>query len=691
MIKSLNTALLEDHTRWLLWWPVGMAAGILFYFQLLTEPSLTLVLLCAGLVLACIAGVRIFYKDHRLLTETAGLFWVYALVSLIVGFTVAKVRTELLGTPLLKEAIRSLEITGTLIDIEHPDLKKPDKRRITIDQVQYESGVPSTILPTKVRLNTAALKLDAEPGDQIRCRVSLLPLSPPVSLQGYNFQRQAYFAGIGAVGRVQSCQTLSKKPKTKLYQGRYKLTQALRKHLPGPTGEIAAALITGDRSGIPKDIRQHFTDAGIAHILAISGLHVTLVAGILFFLIRRGLGLVPYLAENYGIKKWAAVAAIAATGLYLAISGYGFPAQRAFMMTTLVMVGILYDRNPLSMRSLAIAATVILSLYPKSIVSVSFQLSFAAVTGLVAVYEGGYQPLKDWMVRQSTQRWIRRPLGYGFGIVLTTLVATVATTPFVVYTFNRFTLQAILGNLVAIPLTSLWIMPLGVLSVLSLSVGGSDTLFWLWGLGIHWLCQSAEWIAALPGAAIPVATPHPGFLMLTTVGGLWLCLWQKRWRWLGLVPLIASIGFLFFDHHPHIYLAGDGSVMAYRFNRTLYVSSEKRGAFYFEQWARELGGLEVKPWPGSNILLTPDILLMNDPYHQRLKDIQQICRNHDQAFILSNGYIWRQCQRFVPSQHIIDRRSLIENSTQFIYLTSKGPSFVCLRGRLGKRPWYIAR
>ena len=172
---------------------------------------------------------------------------------------------------------------------------------------------------------------------------------------------------------------------------------------------------------------------------------------------------------------------------------------------------------------------------------------------MVAVYEGGYQPLKNWIFHQPSQKWLRRPLGYGFGIILTTLVATLATTPFVVYTFNRFTLQAILGNLIAIPLTSIWIMPSGVLAVISLATGGSDTLFRVWGLGIHWLSKSAEWIAALPGAAIPIATPHPIFLGLTTLGGLWLCLWKQRWRWLGVVPLIASLGFLFYNHHPDIY------------------------------------------------------------------------------------------------------------------------------------------
>ena len=193
--------LLNEYSRWFLWWPVGLAAGILLYFQLDNEPSPTVVLSSFACILTSLIGVRYLYRQHKLFTETACLFWVYALISLTTGFTLAKFRIEFLATPLLKEAIRSVEVTGTLIDIEHPDLKKPEKRRITIDQVQYDHANPSQNIPTKIRVNTAAMKLDAEPGDQLKCRVSLLPLSPPVSLQGYDFQRQAYFAGIGAVGR----------------------------------------------------------------------------------------------------------------------------------------------------------------------------------------------------------------------------------------------------------------------------------------------------------------------------------------------------------------------------------------------------------------------------------------------------------------------------------------------------------
>ena len=682
--------LTQQPARWFLWWPVGMALGILLYFHLPQEPSLALSLGILGFMVMGVAFGHYFFSHTKLFSSAGFRFCLYSLLSIILGFSLANIRTVYLRTPLLTKALKNIQLTGTLIDIEHPDLKKPDKRRFILSNIDYHNLAETKgKLPTKIRINAAKTQVQAVPGDRIRCQVTLLPLSPPTTLQGYDFQRQAYFAGIGAVGRLESaCQLVSNSPKTQLYQGRYHLTQALRHRLPGATGEIAAALITGDRTGIPKEIRQHFTDAGIAHILAISGLHVSLVAAIIFFLIRRSLACIPVLAENFFIKKWAAVVAIIATGFYLAISGFGFPAQRAFIMTLLVMLGILLDRNPLSMRTLAIAAIVILSLYPESILSISFQLSFAAVVALVAVYEGGYKPLKNWIYQDEKKQWYRRPIGYGAGIILTTLVATLATTPFIIHTFNRFTLQAMMGNLIAIPLTSFWIMPTAVLAVFSLNFGGIEWLFSLWGLGIRLLMGSAQFIAGLPGAAILVPTPHPAFLGLTSIGGLWLCLWQHRYRWWGLAPILASLAFLFYDCHPDIYLAGDGSVMAYSYQGSLYVSSEGRGKFYAEQWARERGGLPMKPWPSDTLMLKMGIILIAAPYPPSYTFISEVCDQHPTAWVFSNASILQRCHAVQP-QKVVDRHHLKQKGSCFVYLRQTGSCIIYLKDFLGQRPWRL--
>lgn len=684
----VNSAL-QDFSRWFLWTPVGLSMGILIYFQLNFEPSLSCTLLTSIAGLGLLGGLWPRLKNHKIFTEKLGIFWYGAIISLIIGFNAAKIRTELLGTVFLKEKISKISFMGTLLEVEHPVVKNSSKRRIIVSNLVFKAS-PIRPLPSKIRLNIAAKKLNAEPGDQIQCQADLLPISFPVSLTGFDFQRHSYFQGVGAVGRVTlNCQLVKKAQKTQFYQWRYQLTQVLRHHLSGQAGEIAGALITGDRSGISKDVRQNFANAGIAHILAISGLHISLVASVIFLLVRRGLTFLIFFNEKFHTKKWAAIIAIFAIGGYLAISGYGFPAIRSFIMTSLVMVAILVNRQPLSMRFLSLAATFILLLYPESILSISFQLSFAAVLALIAFYEGGYRVLKDWSQKTERFVWLKHVIVYVVGIILSTVIATLATTPFIIYTFNNYTLQAVLGNLIGIPLVSLWIMPLAVLSLLSLVLGGIPFIFKIWGLGINILTKSAEYISHLPGAAIFIATPPSTFLALISFGGIWVCLWKLPWRWLGLIPIIGSIGLMFCDHHTHLYIAGDGSVIAYRQGKVLNVSSLGKGKFYYDQWSKELGGIEIKKWQSENIILPSSLTLISDPYYQYSKEIQTLCA-YSKDWIISNGYIWRICGNLVPKEKIIDRYHLKKNGTYLIYLREKrDPRIVVLKEALEKRPWHL--
>jgi competence protein ComEC len=438
------------------------------------------------------------YWRHRVIPFLLSM----AILSLTLGFAAAKLRTDQLVTPFLPTKIETITVTGRIIDIEH----QPNRYRLTLNNLTFSETIPPL---HKIRLSMSATRpLDATVGNRVSLQASLLPLSDPVSLNGYNFRRQAYFQGISATGRIKSPLQIIEKQDRRLWLTtmRYHLTQVIRRHLGGQAREIAAALITGDRSGIHPHICQAFTDAGLAHILAISGLHLTLVAGLVFLVFRRSLALIPYLAENHPIKKWTAALVIIATFAYLAISGFGIPGQRAFVMITIVMAGILLDRNPLSMRLVAIAASVILLFRPESLLSASFQLSFAAVVALIAAYEGGWAPLRQWSLEGGLTR---RLVIYGAGLIATTLIATIATTPYTIAIFNRVTLQTIIGNFLAIPLTSILIMPAATLSVLSLPFGGCDLFFSLFSFGLEYLIRIAKIVSSWPGAAMVVPTPPP--------------------------------------------------------------------------------------------------------------------------------------------------------------------------------------
>ena len=468
--------------------------GICFYFGLPYEPTALTII---GSLCGTLFGAVILLKYRR------AYFTGMLIISIALGFAAAKGRTFTVATRMLNKQHRTT-FTGIVRDVE----QFPDKKRLILEPI----AAPK--LPQRVRLNFKQL-LALQPGVQVRITADLLPLSDPVSPQGYNFRRAAFFQGIGAVGRTRTLTITRRKP-----QGLGLMLQRWRNQLlPDQAGAIAAALITGDRSGIRPDVRQSYADAGIAHILAISGLHLSLVAGLCFLAIRRGLCLIPPLEERYAIKKWAAALALIFIALYLIISGFAVPAKRAFVMTGLVMIGIMIDRRALSMRSLALSATGILLIWPETLLTASFQLSFAAVIALIAAYEGGRNTLQRW---SATKPWWQKSFLYFGSILFSTLVATAATTPFTLALFNRFTLQAIIGNLLAIPLTGLWIMPAAIVAVLSLIAGGWPLAFKVLNIGLVLLTEIATRIAVLPGAAIQVPTPPPIFLILICLGGLWL-------------------------------------------------------------------------------------------------------------------------------------------------------------------------
>jgi len=668
---KLSTAFFDDQSRWFLWWPVGMGLGISFYFCLPHEPTLTQALILLLASFAVTGAIVLFWRHHIILFLLSMAFF-----SFTIGFATAKIRTDRLATSFLSNKIETIKGIGRIVDIE----EQPNRHRITLDDLTFSEEVPPL---HKIRLSLPlAHSLTATIGNRVSFQASLLPLSDPVSLNGYNFRQHAYFQGISATGRIKGFLHIIEKQDQRLWltTTRYHLTQTIRRHLPGQTGEIAAALITGDRSGIHADIRQAFTDAGLAHILAISGLHLTLVAGLVFLVSRRSLALIPPLAENYPLKKWAAILVIFFTFAYLAISGFGVPGQRAFVMITIVMMGILLDRNPLSMRLVAIAASIILLFRPESLLSASFQLSFAAVVALIAAYEGGWAPLRQWSLEGGLSR---RLIAYGTSLIATTLIATLATTPYTIAIFNRFTLQAIIGNFLAIPLTSLWIMPIATLSVFSLLFGGYKPFFSLLSVGLEHLIHIAKTVSSWPGAAIVVPTPPSAFLAFITLGSLWICFWKRSWRWGGLI--LCGIGCLapFLQSQPTIYAAADGSVLAYRKGNTLYVSDLKRGSFFTDQWMKELGLPEKKEWSEPQVKLGP-ALLIHYPYPPS-PITKEMC---SAKALITTGYAWRACKRWghIPPL-LIDRYTLKRDGTYQAWITKNGIDGESVRKSLGKRPW----
>ncbi|MGB0934462.1 MAG: ComEC/Rec2 family competence protein [Alphaproteobacteria bacterium] len=566
--QSFKETIEQEYDRWFLWAPVALATGIGIYFILPFEPWLWVGILAIGLSLP-------LFSLNRLLAY--GLLW------LALGFSIVQWRTHLLDTPMISQIMTKQTVTGTIDRVE----TREDDLRITISSLKTHSNL------AKIRVILKDKKQAVAPGDIVTLNATLLPPPGPVMPGAHNFRRQAYFQGISAVGIAKSLNIVQHAKTSNLKRIQHQITKRIQQDIPGQSGAIAAALVTGDRSGISKAVRENFSTAGIAHILAISGLHLSIIAGFIFLLFRRGLSLFPQIALNHSTKKWAAIISIVITSLYLALCWGSVPAFRAYIMTTIMMLAILMDRPAISMRNVALAAIVILFIWPEALLGPSFQLSFSAVIGLVAAYESSEMMFLKIRSNNSLPRLI---FAYLIGVVTTTLIAGAMTAPLAMHTFNHFSGYGPLANLVAIPLATFWIMPMAFLQVVLMPIANSIGISALLGYGIEILTKLAAYIAALPGATVPISATSNTFVILLVLGGLWIMLWQKTWRWAGLMPILIAGVVATTDDLPDILISRDGKQIARRGdNGTLYMIADRGGSFTKDAWMQRLGLTQVEP------------------------------------------------------------------------------------------------
>ncbi|NCP62003.1 MAG: ComEC family competence protein [Alphaproteobacteria bacterium] len=599
--RKVQEKLEQEEKNLFYWVPVCYGLGIALYFNLKTEPSLKHSLIPFGA--GCLLYLFTYVKKYHWRRKFALAF---LLVSL--GFLSIKARTEILNTPMLVGEIGFQPLTGTLKSIE----RLPNRTRIVLEDVRFLKKLRSDLpLPTKIRLSLRGRLQPADDfivGDQVRLKASLSPPGNPVAPHAYDFRRRAYFEGIGAVGygitpltRVDTeglpqNRTLYGTLKHTVNQWRTDLTTYLRRHIKGQSGAVVAALVTGDRSGITDNTRQAFADAGLAHILAISGLHLSIVAGLIFFLIRGSLCLIPPIALKQNTKKLAAGIALVFTFCYLILSGATIPAERAFIMTSLILIAVMVDRVALTMRNVALAALLVLIIAPDVLTGPSFQLSFAAVIGLVAAYEKMHPFLSRWHARVGESRFagLKKTGLYLSTLLFSSLIATLATAPFTIFTFNRFSLVAVLTNLIAIPYVSFVIMPLIVFALLT----APFTVFFTGPL-LEQVLQALITLSfesqKLPGAVILVPQVSTIVQMSVILGLLWIALWTTKWRRLGVIPL-AMGGLLFMlDRPPDVYIAPEQNLIGYYDGqeKKAWVNTLQSGRFARKAWLQLVGAPQV--------------------------------------------------------------------------------------------------
>ncbi|MBB4314866.1 ComEC/Rec2 family competence protein [Roseospira marina] len=691
--RWLTGTLEAERTRLPLWLPVALGVGIALYFALPEEPPRWIgAALAGGVLVLTLLARRAVWITALLLTLGAAT----------VGFVAAQERAYAVAAPVLAARLGPVAVSGRVVEIE---ARANGGHRVTLEAVAL-AGVAPEGTPARVRV-TATRGTAPPAGAWVTVRAILSPPPRPATPGAFQFPRRAWFERLGAVGfTVGGWDALERAPPDSwrdrlaahVQQARQTVAARFRAGLPGETGALAAALATGDRGGVPEPILESFRASGLAHLLAISGLHMSMIAALLFVGGRAGLALIPALAARWDLKIPCAVLALAGTTVYLLLSGANVPAQRAFLMTALVLVAVLLRRTAISPRTVAWAAVAVLVTQPQALLGPSFQMSFAAVLALVATWEAAGPRLRTVRYGREGAPGLRLMRGAGLylgGVLLTSLVAGFATLPFAAVHFNRVAVFGLAANLLAVPVMGLWVMP-GLLAALVLVPFGLEGLVLApLGWGLEAIAAVAGWVAGWPGATPRVPAAPAWGLVALVAGGLWLCLWRRPWRLFGVVGLTAGLVSPWTHPLPDLLIDETAAVLGVRAaDGGLILSPGRANGFARDLWVDRWGGASRESWPEPGGT-TADSGLRCDPrgcilarggvlvalaWHRAA--LAEDCGRVD--VVVSPLPIATRC---VGPRAILDRRALAAQGPQALWLDGGAVRIETVAETEGRRLW----
>jgi competence protein ComEC len=680
----LRAALSEEAEQGRLapWLAAGFCGGVLLYFLAPAEPSwiAALLFLAASIWLCFVVRERPF------------AWAVTAMVAAIAaGFATGSVRGAMAAHPVLSLPTATVALQGF---VEARDATARSDRIVL--RVTKTDPKSRQAIPERVRL---AFRKGLAPavGEHIELRARLRPLVGPVRPGGYDFAIGAYFSGLGAtgfvLGRSKAAPTDIATPLSIRFTAaidilRRSLAERIRLTLPGDTGAIAAALVTGIRDHISQEANEAMRISGLYHVISISGLHMALVAGVLFALLRGGLALIPGLALRRPIKKYAALVALAGVTFYLVLSGAEVATQRSYIMVAIVLAGVIIDRPALTLRTLAAAVIVTLIVSPEAVLNPGFQMSFAATLALISFYERwvplvsappqpGASAIGAWSARAG--RWV--VLG-----AATSLIAGLATAIYAAFHFHRLAPYGVLANVLSMPLIGLVIMPGALFGVLLIPFG-FDFIGWtMMGYGIEGMIRVANFVSSLSGAEGRIAAFSAGALLLGTLSLLLLAIPATRLRLIG-VPLAAfALWFVWNGPRYDVIVDTEGDVIAIRTaDGTLSIHSGKSDRFTIENWLAAAG---LPPHARHNafscdqhgcvgMLADGSLIAIPKTPEALLEDCGRA------ALVIANRSVPASC-----SSAVIDRNTLATTGAIALKKTANGWEPYVSRAPNADRPWF---
>jgi competence protein ComEC len=669
------------------WLAISFGGGVIIYFSIDQEPAPWA---AATLFIVAVAVVVVARRRPIGFPIALGMAMVTA------GFASATIKRGIIAHPVLTAPAWNVDVAGFI------EMREERERsdRVTL-RIERMSGPRVDEKLERVRVSLR--KGTAPPvGSFVAFKAKLTPPLEPLRPGGYDFARDMYFQRIGASGFVLGRIRAEEAPHAPRLWLRYltvldamrdKIHKRIRAVLPGDNGAIASALITGKRDALSPQVNEAMYVSGLAHVLSISGYHMAVVAGVMFFTIRALFAFFPAFANRYPIKKWAACAALAVAAFYLLLSGAEVATQRSFIMIAIVLIGVLVDRQTLTFRSITVAALGVLMLAPEAVVHPSFQMSFAATLALVA----GYQHGLPWMSQGGETPLAARIALWGgremVGLILASLLAGTATIPYTAYHFHRISPYGVIANLGAMPIVSAWVMPWGIVGLLAMPLGLDGPCWSFMGLGLDWMTAVAFWVTAFPGAVGRMAAFGPGPLLLCTFGLVLFCLLKTPLRFFGCCIIGCAIVMMARWPQPDILVAPGGDAVAVRGNEGhLAMIRSGSDTFAFREWLAADGDARVPTDKSLAAAFTCDdqgcIGKLRDKslvaIVKNASAFEEDCRKA--AIVISPRQVPGDCRALT-----IDRQYMRRSGSLAVYRVGDGFEITPARASGYDRPWAPAR
>ena len=669
----------ERH-RLVLWLPVCMGAGVLSYYELRFEPPLWWGGAVAVPATVLAVALRRFPITRLLLLPVAAA---------ALGFTSAQFATA--RGPPIETGLpgKATVVTATVRAVE----VLPDGRRILLEQARLDDAPAPLMRHVRVRLR----KTDQGPlatGDTVRVRALIRPPAMPSHPGGWDLQRDAFYAGLGAsgfaLGPVERLSVAVPGPGLRLVQW---LREAIAAHvtaaIPGAAGAVSVTLLTGASMAIPEADHAAFRDSGLAHLLAVAGLHIGVVMGFALSLARFGLALSEHASLCWPTKKLAALAALLAGAAYMVLTGMHVPIVRSFAMACLFTTAVLAGRQPVSIRGLGLAAVLLMLLAPQEVPGVSFQMSFSAVLALIS----GYEALRPWLRRLHGEDWRRRVTSHIVALALTSALAGTASMPYGAYHFGHIQIYYVFANMIAVPLTAFWVMPLGLLSLPLMPLGLDWLLLVPMGWGAEAVVRVAHIVASWPEAIL--AVPHmPAWgLIVLSIGLAWMGIWRSPLRWLGVAAVIVGIASPAAERPPDLLISADSRLIGFHTRGHVFIHQAQGGSkFTRDAWLQYWAAASDAAFPATSdgmIACQKDhCLLRAQPGGKAALLVRGTYRPpdcRDISIIVATEPARGLCGR--PWPKLADRFTTWRDGAVAIWLDADQAHFVTDRQVRGDRPW----